>query len=229
MKRIAKAIADAGFCSRRKAEELISSGKVSLNGEVIQSPAINVSSLDQISIDGQIMPEQEKLRVWIYHKPPGLITTHSDPQGRDTIFDKLPKNLPRVISVGRLDMNSQGLLLLTNSGEFARKMELPSSQIKRIYHVRCFGKISLDKLKQAEKGIDINGEKFAPHKIELIKSSKHNHMLEFTLMEGKNREIRKICTYFGLKISKLMRISYGGYKLGNLQEGTVLEVTPNHI
>lgn len=222
--RIAKAIAEAGICSRRKAEELIAMGKVSVNGEILSSPALNVSESDEIKIDGKTIPKKEKLRIWLYHKPAGLITSHNDPQGRPTIFDNLPKNMPRVISVGRLDLNSEGLLILTNSGDWARKMELPSSKIKRIYRVRVFGKLDMDRIKKAEKGIEIDGEIFHPETISLTSSSGNNHWLEFTLTEGKNREIRKICSHFGLKISNLIRIAYGKYKLGKLKEGEVVEI-----
>lgn len=224
MVRIAKAIADSGFCSRRNAEKLIEEGRVALNGEVINSPALNVSDSDEIVIDGKKIPKKEKLRIWLYNKPAGLITSHNDPDNRPTIFDNLPSDMPRVISVGRLDLNSEGLLLLTNSGDWARKMELPSSKIKRIYRVRVFGKLGIDKIKKAEKGIEIDGEKFHPQKISLISSSSNNHWLEFILTEGKNREIRKICNYFGLKISKLTRTSYGEYNLGKLKVGQVKEV-----
>lgn len=224
MVRIAKAIADSGVCSRRKAEELIANGKVIVNGQILDSPALNVTDSDEIQVDGKPLAKKEKLRIWLYHKPAGLITTHNDPQGRPTIFDNLPDNMPRVISVGRLDLNSEGLLLLTNSGDWARKMELPSSKIKRIYKVRVFGKLDIDKIKKSEKGIEIDGEKFTPQKISLLSSSGNNHWLEFILTEGKNREIRKICYHFGLKISKLIRIAYGEYSLGKLKEGAVREI-----
>jgi 23S rRNA pseudouridine2605 synthase len=194
--RIAKAISERGICSRRKAEELIQMGKVSVNKEIITSPALNVSEADIIEIDGKIIPQKDKMRIWIYYKPAGLITTHNDPQNRPTIFDALPKNMPRVISVGRLDLQSEGLILLTNSGEFAREMELPSSKIERIYKVRCFGKLAIEKLRQAEKGIEIDGEFFHPKLIRLIESKNNNHWLEITLTEGKNREIRKILGSF---------------------------------
>lgn len=225
MVRIAKAIADSGICSRRKAEELILQGKVSVNGKILDSPALNISDVDEIKIDEKKLPTKDALRIWLYYKPAGLITTNLDPQNRPTIFENLPKNMPRVISIGRLDLNSEGLLILTNSGDYARKMELPSSKIKRIYKVRVFGKLNIDSMKKAENGITIEGERFHPQKISHISSSGNNHWLEFTLTEGKNREIRKICAHFGLKISKLIRISYGEYKLGKLKEGEVVEIT----
>lgn len=223
MVRIAKKIADAGICSRRAAEKLILEHQVSINGEAISSPAINVTDQDIIKVNGEILPQQEALRIWLYYKPAGLITSHNDPQNRPTIFENLPKYMPRVISVGRLDLQSEGLIILTNSGEFARKMELPSSKIKRIYKVECFGKINMKNIKNAEKGIEIEGEKFHPEKISLLDSKKNNHILEFVLTEGKNREIRKICSHFGLRIRKLLRASYGKFTLGNLKEGEAKE------
>lgn len=222
--RIAKAISERGYCSRRDAEKLIFDARVKVNGELLISPSVLVAPEDVIEIDGKLLPPKEQSKLWIYHKPAGLITTHKDPQGRKTIFDSLPKNMPRVISVGRLDVMSEGLLLLTNSGELARKLEMPSSKIERKYKVRCFGKLNIDKLKTSEKGIEIDGIKYRPKKISLIKSEKNNHWIEIILTEGKNREIRNILSHFGLKISKLIRISYGKYELGKLVPGEVQEV-----
>ena len=173
--RIAKALAEAGICSRRKAEALILEGKVSVNGKILDSPALNVVDTDEILVDGNPLPKKDKLRIWIYHKPAGLITTHIDPQGRPTIFENLPKNMPRVISVGRLDLNSEGLLILTNSGDYAREMELPSNKIKRIYRVRCFGRLDIDRIKKSENGITIDGERFHPKKIDHISTRGSNH------------------------------------------------------
>ncbi len=221
--RIAKAISDAGICSRRAAEKLILEGHVSINGQLINSPALNISDTDIITVKGKRLPEKEGLRVWLYYKPVGQVTTHSDPENRPTVFQNLPKNMPRVISIGRLDINSEGLLLLTNSGEFARKMELPSSKIERVYKVRCFGKVDIKSIKEVENGITIDGEFFQPKKIELLEQGM-NSWIRVTLTEGKNREIRKIFAHFGLKISKLIRVVYGEYKLGKMEPGDVLEV-----
>lgn len=224
--RIAKAISNAGICSRRAAETMILDGKVSVNGNIISSPALNVSQEDEIYVEGKKLPTSTPaLRIWLYHKPPGLITTYRDPQGRPTIFDNLPKNMPKVISVGRLDLQSEGLLILTNSGDFARKMELPSSKISRKYLVKTFGKVDLAKIKTAEKGIKISDEFFRPSSINLEESKGMNSVFEVILMEGKNREIRKIFAYFGLNISKLIRTEYGEYKLGNLKPGEVREIS----
>lgn len=224
--RIAKAISDAGICSRRAAEKLILEHKVTLNGELVLSPAINVVETDVITVDGDIIPQKPALRVWLYHKPVGLITTYNDPQGRTTIFENLPSNMPKVISIGRLDLQSEGLMILTNSGEFAREMELPSSNVIRKYTVHIFGHYDLGKIKEAEKGIFIETEFFKPTNITLLKSSGINSVFEVTLTEGKNREIRKIFAYFDLKIKKLIRTEYGKYQLGNLKPGQVIEIKP---
>ena len=222
--RIAKAISDSGICSRRAAEKLILDGKVKINGEIIASPAINVSEDDKVEVDGRVIPNKPDLRIWLYHKPPGFITTYNDPQGRPTIFENLPKNMPKVISVGRLDIQSEGLLILTNSGDFARQMELPSSNIKRTYTVKTFGAFDLAKIKMSEKGITIDGEFFRPESISLVESKGINSIFEVILTEGKNREIRKIFAHFGLSITKLIRTEYGQYKLGGLKSGHVLEI-----
>jgi 23S rRNA pseudouridine2605 synthase len=222
--RIAKAISDAGICSRRAAEKLILEQKVKLNGALVLSPALNVSAEDVIEVEGRIIPNKPLLRIWLYHKPPGLITTYYDPEGRSTIFDNLPATMPKVISVGRLDIQSEGLLILTNSGEFSREMELPSSRITRKYTVHTFGCFDLTQIKKAENGITIDHEFFSPTSINLVKSSGMNSVFEVMLMEGKNREIRKIFEYFGLRIKKLIRTEYGKYQLGNLKPGQVIEV-----
>ncbi len=222
--RIAKAISDAGICSRRAAEKIILEGKVTINNEVITSPAINVHESDKIMVDGKLLPSKPTLRIWLYHKPPGLITTYNDPQGRPTIFENLPKNMPKVISVGRLDLQSEGLLILTNSGDFARKMELPSNKIQRKYLVKTYGTFDLSAIKAATKGITIDGEFFHPENVTLIESKGMNSIFEVVLTEGKNREIRKIFGHFGLGIQKLIRTEYGQYKLGDLKLGHVLEI-----
>lgn len=223
-KRLAKAISDSGYCSRREAEKLIVAGRVSVDGELIITPAFNVTT-NLIAIDGKPISVQDLPRLWLYHKPAGLVTTHSDPQGRPTVFQNLPKNLPRVISVGRLDLNSEGLLLLTNSGELAREMELPSSKLERVYKVRAHGRVDIKALQSTVRGIKIDGEYYKPSSIELIKGSA-NSWFEVRLCEGKNREIRKIFSYFGLEVNRLIRLSYGKWKLGDLKVGEVKEVTP---
>ena len=221
--RIAKAIADSGHCSRREAERLILRGIVKLNGKIIDSPALNISSDDIISINDKEISQPPKPSIWILHKPIETITSNSDPEGRTTIFDILPKNLPRLITVGRLDYYSEGLLLLTNNGELARKLELPSSKIKRVYKVRVRGELDIDELKQVEKGITIQGVNYIANNIKVINSANLYHNLEIELSEGKNREIRNILSFFDLRLLRLQRISYGDFKLGNLAIGEVIE------
>ncbi|MEY3196755.1 MAG: hypothetical protein RLZZ59_121 [Pseudomonadota bacterium] len=222
--RIAKAISEAGICSRRDAEKLILQGRVSINGTLLESPAINVTDNDLITIDGKELPKKNPLRIWLYYKPTGVITTHKDPQNRPTVFSLLPKNMPKVISVGRLDIMSEGLLILTNSGEYSRRLELPSSNIKRVYHVHCYGVLDFDLLSKTTQGITIKKEYFKPTRIEIISTKNNNHIIEIELTEGKNREIRKIFANFDLKIKKLLRIQYGDFKLGNLKPGEILEI-----
>lgn len=223
MQRIAKAISGAGFCSRRKAEELIALGQVKVNNQLITSPATLVADNDEIEISGKpIERSLTKPRMWIYHKPAGLVTTHSDPQGRPTVFQQL-SDLPRVISVGRLDLNSEGLLLLTNNGDLARTFELPSSKIERIYKVRAFGDIfAISKLKFP---VVIDEISYNPKYIELIeKAGGKNNWFEVALTEGKNREIRKIFEYCGLQVNRLIRIAYGPFFLKQLKVGKYEEL-----
>ncbi|MES2215197.1 MAG: pseudouridine synthase [Pseudomonadota bacterium] len=222
-RRLAKAISDSGYCSRRDAEKIILQNRVMVNDTLVQTPAFNVSDDDFVTVDGSAISKPEATRLWIYHKPVGLVTTHSDPQNRPTVFQSLPSGMPRVISVGRLDLNSEGLLLLTNSGEFARKLEMPSNKYKRIYKVRAFGEFEMKKLESITKGIRIDGENYNPVSIKLIKHSR-NSWFEMVLCEGKNREIRKIFTHFGLTVNRLIRTSYGPWNLGELPVGEVKEV-----
>ena len=222
--RIAKFIARSGVCSRRKAEELIKEKRITINGEVVTSPALNVDGTEKILLDGEKLPEIEKTRLWIYYKPVGVVTTHSDPQNRPTVFDNLPIGLPRVISVGRLDLNSEGLLLLTNNGELARQLELPSNGWSRRYKVRVFGTVNEKKLKNLENGVFYDGVQYGPIKIELESKNGANSWLLITLSEGKNREIRKLMQSVGLEVSRLIRLSYGPFQLGSLDKGEVKEV-----
>ena len=221
--RIAKKMAEAGLCSRREAERWITSGRVQVNGQILNTPACVVGTEDIILVDGKPMKTKEKTRVWLYHKPVGLVTTARDPQGRPTVFEKLPKSLPRVISVGRLDLNSEGLLLLTNDGEWARKMELPSSHLDRTYRVKVHGNLTREVLSRLSKGVKIDGMQYAPARIEIEKKQGTNTWVQMTLTEGKNREIRRLMAFFGLEVAKLIRISYGPYELGDLKAGEVKE------
>lgn len=221
--RIAKKIADAGLCSRREAERWILAGRVQVNGKVLETPACVVGNEDVVLVDNKPLQQKSHTRVWMYHKPAGLIVSHKDPQGRSTIFEHLPKNMPRVISVGRLDLNSEGLLLLTNDGEWARKMELPANGWERTYRVRVHGMITGEVLSRLSKGVKIDGIKYAPCQIEIEKTQGTNSWLKMTLHEGKNREIRKMMGFFGLEVARLIRISYGPYQLGTLKPGQVQE------
>jgi len=224
MMRIAKFLAQTGVASRRDAEELIRQGRVTINGETITSPAINVSGEEKILLDGERLPEKENTRLWLYYKPTGLVTTHKDEKGRNTVFDNLPPTLPRVISVGRLDLNSEGLLLLTNSGELAHKLELPANGWTRRYKVRVFGQIKDKDLQKMRDGVTIDGINYGSIKAEIESAQGANTWLKVTLTEGKNREIRKVMKYFGLEVSRLIRLSYGPFQLGAMKKGEVKEI-----
>ena len=224
--RIAKKIAAAGLCSRRDAEKWIEQGRVELNGKKLLTPAYVVSDADEIVVDGTPLKPKQKVRMWCYYKPTGLLTTFKDPQNRPTVFDNLPKTMPRVVSVGRLDLNSEGLLLLTTSGEIARSIELPSRGWKRQYRVRIHGKMTPEIIQKAKKGITVKGIHYAPCDIEVEESQSggQNQWIKITLTEGKNREIRKMMESFSLQVSRLIRISYGPFQLGNLKKGELREI-----
>ncbi len=222
--RIAKIIARAGICSRRDAEKLILEGRVSLNGRRIDSPAINVTDADRILIDGEPLAERGELRLWRYHKPRGRVTTHRDPQGRPTVFEAMPEDMPRVISVGRLDLNTEGLLLLTNDGELARHLESPATGWLRRYRVRAHGRISQTKLDGLARGVEVGGVKYGPVEARLDRTQGANVWLTLGLREGKNREVRHIMEHLGLEVNRLIRISFGPFQLGELQPGAVEEV-----
>lgn len=222
--RIAKVIARAGIASRRDAEKIIEAGRVSVNGAPISSPALNVQPNDRIVVDGNELRPPEPARLWLYHKPLGLVTTTRDEQGRTTIFDELPPELPRVMSVGRLDLNSEGLLLLTNDGGLKRKLELPSTGWLRKYRVRVNGRPEEKTFGPLRKGIVIEGEKFQPMQISLDRQQGANAWLTVGLREGKNREIRRAMEAVGLSVNRLLRVSYGPFQLGNLKSGEVEEV-----
>lgn len=223
MQRLAKFISNAGICSRRDAEKLILDGQVKVDDIIVTSPATNVDTDNQVEVSGSLITSSQKSRLWIYYKPVGLITTHKDPLSRKTVFEQLP-GLPRVISIGRLDLNSEGLLLLTNNGDLARQFELPSSKLKRVYHVRAYGNPDL-LLKSNYKNLEIDGIFYNPQSIKLIKKSSSNAWFEVILFEGKNREIRRIFEHFGLKVNKLIRTEYGDFKLDNLKPNEYREVT----
>ncbi len=223
--RIAKIIARAGVCSRREAERWIQEGRVSLNGTVLETPATTVLPTDKIDIDGKTLPQQEPTRLWAFHKPRGIVTTHDDPEGRETLFDILPRGLPKhIISVGRLDLMSEGLILLTNNGELARKLEHPSSHIPRTYHVRVYGEMDSKELKKLAMGISVNGVDYGPIQWKFGPKKGLNQWIEMTLHEGKNREIRKIVDHLGARVNRLVRVSYGPFELGNLDIAEAEEI-----
>ena len=222
--RLAKFIARSGVCSRRMAEKLISQGRVTVNGEEVKTPAFNVSGDEKILIDGEKLPQKELTRLWLYYKPVGLVTSHKDERGRPTVFENLPAGLPRVISVGRLDLNSEGLLLLTNNGELSRKLELPSNGWARRYKVRVHGLVNLQKLQALQKGSVIDGVEYGPITATMESSQGANTWLNVTLTEGKNREIRRVMKSIGLEVSRLIRLSYGPFQLGSLKKGEAKEV-----
>lgn len=222
--RLAKFMARSGVCSRREAEEFIRQGRVTVNGEVVDTPAFNVSGEEKIRFDGEKLPVREETRLWLYHKPCGLVTTHKDEKGRPTVFEHLPAGMPRVISVGRLDLNSEGLLLLTNNGELSRKLELPANGWLRRYKVRVHGIVDPKKLLELLKGVTVDGVEYGPIKAEVESTQGTNSWLSVTLNEGKNREIRKVMKWAGLEVSRLIRLSYGPFQLGSLARGAVKEI-----
>lgn len=222
--RIAKVIARSGRASRREAERLIEEGRVTVNGKQITSPALNVTTTDAITVDGRPLAAAEPARLWLYHKPSGLVTTTNDEQGRETIFDALPKELPRVMSVGRLDLNSEGLLLLTNDGELKRKLELPSTGWLRKYRVRVKGRVSEELLEPLRKGLTHEGIKYQPMTVTLDRQQGANAWLTVGLREGKNREIRRTMEAIGLSVNRLIRVSYGPFQLNQLKAGDVEEI-----
>lgn len=222
--RVAKVIARAGLCSRREAERWIGEGRVSVDGLVITSPALNVTAKHSIAVDGRPLPGADQRRLWRYHKPPGVLTTHRDPQGRPTVFEQLPEALGRVIAIGRLDMSSEGLLLLTNDGDLARWISLPSTGWLRRYRVRAFGQVEDGDLARLKSGITLNGIAYGPieARIETVKGS--NVWISVALREGKNREVRVVLEHLGLKVNRLIRVSYGPFQLGSLARGEVASV-----
>jgi 23S rRNA pseudouridine2605 synthase len=222
--RIAKVIARAGLASRREAEAWITAGRVSVNGKPISSPALNIGRRDRVTIDGQPLPGRSRTRLFLCNKPRGLVTTHSDPDGRPTIFAALPKHLPRLISVGRLDMNTEGLLLLTNDGGLARALELPATGWLRRYRVRALGRVSQETLDGLKKGITIEGVHYGPIEATLERQLESNCWLSVGIREGKNREVRRVMESLGLKVSRLIRVSFGPFELGPIAECDVKEV-----
>ena len=222
--RIAKVIARAGLCSRRDAERLIGEGRVKLNGKVLTSAATNVTATDVVLVDNLPLPQKEETRLWRYHKPAGLVVSNRDPEGRPTVFQKLREQLPRVLSIGRLDINTEGLLLLTNDGELARFLELPATGWIRRYRVRAFGRIEEAALKRIENGVVIDGVRYGPVEAKIERVQGDNSWLTIAIKEGKNREVKRICEHLGLQVNRLIRTAFGPFQLGELPRGGIEEV-----
>lgn len=224
--RIAKHLARAGIASRRDAEKLIAEGKVKLNGKVVETPATFVRPGDRVSVEGKPVAPPERTRLFRYHKPDGLVTTHRDPEGRPTVFEKLPPGMPRVVSIGRLDITSEGLLLLTNDGELARRLELPANGWLRRYRVRVHGPVDERALANLARGVTIEGVAYGPIEAGLDSRQGANAWLTVSLKEGKNREVRRVMAHLGLQVTRLIRVAYGPFQLGALPRAGVEEVHP---
>ncbi len=222
--RIAKVLSRAGIASRREAERMIERGEVAVNGTVITSPALDVLPTDRITINGAPVAAPEAPRLWLYYKPEGLVTTNADEKGRTTVFDRLPADMPRVMAVGRLDLNSEGLLLLTNDGELKRRLELPSTGWLRKYRVRIKGNPTDADLEPLRQGITVEGDRFLPMTVTLDRVQGANAWLTVGLREGKNREIRRAMTHLGLTVNRLIRVSYGPFRLNEMEPGAVEEI-----
>lgn len=231
--RIAKLLSRAGVASRREAERMIAEGRVKLGEEVIDTPSTVLTSLSGVTVDGKPVKEAEATRLFAFHKPSGLITAERDPAGRPTIYAALRNALPpgtgRVMPVGRLDFNTEGLLLLTNDGEFKRQLELPSSGVPRTYRARAFGRVTQAQLEDLIEGIEIDGIRYGKIDANLERGAGHNKWIEMTLTEGKNREVRRVLEYLGLEVSRLIRVAYGPFALGDLPKGTAGEIAPRDL
>ncbi|HEY6983325.1 pseudouridine synthase [Reyranella sp.] len=227
--RIAKRLARAGLCSRRDAERWISAGRVKVDGQVLQTPAFVVSAKSRIEVDGQPLPDADRLRLWRYHKPPGELVTARDPQGRRTIFESLPRGMPRVVTVGRLDFMSEGLLLLTNDGGLARRLELPANGWIRRYRARVHGAVDELRLAELAHGITIDGARYGTIEARLDRQQRTNAWLDIALAEGKNREVRRVLAHLDLPVVRLIRIAFGPFHLGDLERGAIDEVPPHAL
>ena len=222
--RLAKVMARAGLCSRREAERWVEEGRVSVNGKTITSPALNVSGADKVVVDGRPLPEAGDTRLWRYHKPPGLVVSNSDPQGRPTVFEKLPPELPRVVSIGRLDINTEGLLLFTNDGALARTLELPATGWTRRYRVRAYGRVDPEALANLSRGVTLKGIRYGPIEARIDSEKGGNLWLTVSLAEGKNREVKIVLEHLGLTVNRLIRLAFGPFQLGDLARGAVEEI-----
>ncbi len=222
--RIAKLLARAGIASRREIERMIAEGRIARDGVALDTPATVLTSLKGITVDGKAVKEAEPARLFLFHKPTGVLTAATDPKGRRTIYDVLPPGLPRLLPVGRLDLNTEGLLLLTTDGELKRSLELPSSGVERVYRARAYGSVTQDALEGLMMGVEIEGVRYAPINANLERRTGANVWIEMRLAEGKNREVRRVLEYLGLKVSRLIRVAYGPFVLDDLPIGKVAEV-----
>jgi len=227
--RIAKLLARAGIASRRDIERMIAEERIAIDGETVTTPATILTSLRGVTVDGKAVKEPTAARLFLFHKPAGLLTTAKDPRGRPTIYDRLPADLPRVMPVGRLDLNTEGLLLLTTDGGLKRQMELPSSGVERTYRARAFGTVSQAQLEDLIHGVEIEGMRYGSINANLERRTGRNQWIEMTLTEGKNREVRRVLEHLGLEVSRLIRTRYGPFTLGDSRPGDVMEVNSSEI
>lgn len=227
--RIAKLLARAGVASRREIERMIVEGRVAINGTAIDTPATLLTSLTGVTVDGKPVAPPTNTQLFLYYKPRGLLTTERDPKGRPTIYDHLPEGLPRVMPVGRLDLSTEGLLLLTTDGEFKRQLELPITGLERVYRARAYGQVTQEQLESLSDGVEIEGVRYGSIDANIERRTGANVWIELRLREGKNREVRRVLEYLGLEVSRLIRISYGAFELGDLQPGEVGEILQNQL
>jgi 23S rRNA pseudouridine2605 synthase len=227
--RIAKLLARAGIASRREIERMIADGRIALDGKILDTPATILKNLNGVTVDGNPVKAPEATKLFMYHKPSGLLTTERDPKGRPTIYDRLPKGLPRVMPIGRLDLNTEGLLLLTTDGEFKRQMELPATGVERSYRARAYGNVTQAQLEDLMMGVEIEGVRYGSINANIERRTGANVWIEVKLKEGKNREVRRVLEYLDLQISRLIRTSYGPFVLSDLPVGEVMEVRQNEL